>query len=282
MQAIMTWQDLRIRIAWNRCNRRRWAATRELPFTPEQRRKRRNVLLYFWAGEGWRRLPEGEVAVRAGICHWSRPGWSYACRQAPEQPLGITAIHFDLVDADGRVVPPDEVDLPPEVLMVRQPHLVEEVTSHVALLAMESRAGAAPSPSALAAAETLLRGLLAMLAADLQPGATSEGGARTMWPEVSRYLHDNLQAPPTLTALAARWGYTRSHFSRLFAAHFGLPPHRYLLNARLALAKELLRDTELPVAQVAELAGFADPAQFARRFRQATGLTATAYRQQER
>ena len=280
MTRTVNWQNLRIRIAWNRCNRRRWPPTRELPFTPEQRRKRRNVLLYFWAGEGRRRLPGGEVAVKAGACHWSRPGWAYVCRQAPDKPLGITAIHFDLVDAAERVVPPKDVELPPEALTVRNPQLVDEVTAHIAQLSMQSRAGAALSPAAQEAAEALLRGVLLMLdAASRQPGLTGRA-ADTLWPEVTRYLHENLQAPPSLSDLAARWGYTRSHFSRLFSTHFGVAPHRYILNARLALAKELLRDTDLPVNHLAALAGFGDAAQFSRVFRHVARMTARAYRRQ--
>lgn len=281
MTRTVNWQNLRIRIAWNRCSRRRWPATHELAFTPEQRRKRRNVLLYFWAGEGWRRLPAGETPVRTGDCHWSRPGPTYGCRQAPDKPLGITAVHFDLLDAEGRVVPPATVALPPEVLTVRQPRLVDEITAHIAQLSMQCRAGVAAAPALLAAAETLLHGLLLTLDADTRGSEPPGRAAQTLWPEVTRYLHEHLQAPPPLAALARRWGYTRSHFSRLFAAHFGVPPHRYILNARIALAKELLRETEIPIAQVAELAGFANAAQFARRFRLGAGVTASAYRTRE-
>lgn len=275
---VIGWQNLRPRIAWNRCHRRRWPATRELAFTPEQRRKRRHVLLYVWAGEGWRRLPAGETPVATGACHWSRPGWSYACHQAPDSPLGITAIHFDLVDAQGRVVPPAATELPPEVLAVRQPRLADEITAHIAQLSMQCRAGVAVAPALLAAGETLLHGLLLTLDADSRTPDPPGRAGQTLWPEVARHLHEHLQAPPSLADLAEHWGYTRSHFSRLFTAHFGLPPHRYILNARIALAKELLRDSELPVAQVAELAGFAAPAELSRCFRRTTGMSPTRYR----
>ncbi len=41
--------------------------------------------------------------------------------------------------------------------------------------------------------------------------------------------------------LAAEAGYTRSHFSRLFKTQTGLSPKQYIINARIALANELLR-----------------------------------------
>ncbi len=281
MTRAVNWQTLRIRIAWSRCNRRQWPPTRELPFTPEQRRKRRNVLLYFWAGEGRRRLPEGEVAVTAGACHWSRPGWSYSCRQAPDKPLGITAIHFDLLDAAGQVIPPQECGLPGEVLTIRYPRLVDEVTAHIAHLSMRMRAGSALARPEQDSAAEMLHGILVLLDGDSRGPEAAGRAGQALWPEVTRHLHEHLQAPPSLAELARHWGYTRSHFSRLFAARFGVPPHRYILNARIALAKELLRETEIPIAQVAELAGFANAAQFARRFRLGAGVTASAYRARE-
>jgi len=254
----------------------------DLPFSSEQRHKPRHVLLYFWAGQGWRRTPEGEVPVAAGACHWSRPGWAYACRQSCRDPLGITAIHFDLADPEGLPVPSSGMSLPPEILTVRQPDLVNTITGHVAELAMQTRSGVGVDDDARQAAATLFRGLLLTLAADTaaDKGQTAPDGSR-MWPEVTRYVQENLAEPPSIQALARHWGYSRFHFTRLFTAQFGLPPQAYILNARLALAKELLRETELSIAQVAARTGFQSMARFSNGFRERTGLSPSAYRQQK-
>jgi len=280
MESLQKWQDLRIRIAWNRSSRRLWPAAPILDLSPEQRRKRRNVLLYFWTGEGKRRLSGHEAAVRSGICHWSRPGWSYSCRQSPTNPLGVSSIHFDFVDDAGRVVPPGELDLPPEELPVDDPQLVNRVTSHVAELAMHYRAGAAVHSVVMAGAEVMFRGLLLMLggAASRQHGTVS--GSKAMWPEVVRYIHEHLHAPPSQEQLARQWGYTRSHFARLFKAQLGTPPYRYLLKARIARAKELLRETDLPINGVAVMTGFSETSKFSRRFRQIAGVSPSEYRGQ--
>lgn len=276
---LLDWRDLRPRIVWSRCNRRLWGATSELPFSREQRRKPRHVLLYFWAGHGSRRVPSGEVAVAPGACHWSRPGWSYACRQSSAPPLGITAIHFDLLDPEGRLTPTTQTALPPEILAVRSPELVEAVTREIASQAIGIRAGIRPDSQRQQAAETLLHGLLLQLAADSAPASALHGPRATMWSEIAQHIQDNLPASLSVARLARRWGYSRSHFSREFTAHFGLPPQAYILNARLALAKELLRETDLPIGQIAEMSGFSGPAPFASRFLQKTKLTPTAYRQ---
>jgi AraC-like DNA-binding protein len=252
----------------------------ELSFNPEQRRKRRNVLLYFWSGEGWRRLPQGEVRVGAGSCHWSRPGWAYACRQMPDKPLGITAIHFDFVDADGCVVPSGDLDLPCEVLHVQDHGLVEQVTAHIAGLAMHYRAGATVHPESMDGAEQMLRGLLLTLSAEVSIPSRSgrQSPADEMWLEVVRYIHENLHSPPTQQQLAERWGYTRSHFSRLFKSRLGVSPQQYVLRARIARAKELLRETNAPIRGIGEMTGFTETSQFSRRFRSMTGTTPAQYR----
>ena len=277
---MVCWRDLMPRIVWGRCNRRRWAPAPELAFSREQRCKPRHVLLYFWAGEGRRLVPGGEVPVATGSCHWSRPGWSYACTQSSDDPLGITAIHFDLVDAEGRLVPPSRIELPPEVLPVQPPALAREVTGHIAALAMKIRSGVTPREGEKQAAEKLLHGLLLQLDAGTAGMTTADGPAAVMWTEVANTIQENLQAPPSVEYLAHKWGYSRSHFTRRFTGHFGLSPQAYMVNARMSLAKELLRETDLSCTQIASLTGFGDLARFSSRFRQKTGLSPTAYRAQ--
>lgn len=61
---------------------------------------------------------------------------------------------------------------------------------------------------------------------------------------------------PTLTALAQRLGVSDRHLRRIFAAEHGVTPMQYLQTRRLLLAKQLLTDSPLPIAQVALASGF--------------------------
>ncbi len=63
-------------------------------------------------------------------------------------------------------------------------------------------------------------------------------------------------APTGVAALAARLGVSDRHLRRIFAAEHGVTPLQYLQTRRLLLAKQLLTDTRLPVAQVALTSGF--------------------------
>lgn len=69
--------------------------------------------------------------------------------------------------------------------------------------------------------------------------------------------------------LAKVSGVSEAHFARCFQRAFGVPPHRYLLTCRIERAAALLRDTELPVTEVALLAGWRSLGTFGRTFRAA-------------
>ncbi len=86
-----------------------------------------------------------------------------------------------------------------------------------------------------------------------------------------------LDGDVSLAALAGAVGVDRFWFARLFRRSTGLAPHQYVLGRRVERAKALLRATDLPLAQVAALAGFADQAHLHRHFRRWVGVTPGAF-----
>ena len=64
---------------------------------------------------------------------------------------------------------------------------------------------------------------------------------------------------------------SEAHFARSFKEAFGLPPHRYLLTRRIERAKTLLRDTDLPIIDIAFVTGWKSLGTFGRTFRDVTG-----------
>jgi transcriptional regulator GlxA family with amidase domain len=71
--------------------------------------------------------------------------------------------------------------------------------------------------------------------------------------------------------LARVSGVSPAHFARSFRDAFGVPPHRYLLTRRIERAKALLRDTDLPVTEIAFQTGWNSLGTFGRTFRDVTG-----------
>lgn len=92
------------------------------------------------------------------------------------------------------------------------------------------------------------------------------------------YLQTHLAEDISVEDLADRIGLSRHHFSRRFAAAFGLPPVRYLREIRLRRASELLATGDLGVEEVAYRSGFSSASYFCRVFREGTGLTPTEFR----
>src|SRR5262245_59500116 len=71
--------------------------------------------------------------------------------------------------------------------------------------------------------------------------------------------------------LASVSGVSEAHFARSFKEAFGVPPHRYLLTRRIERAKTLLRDTDLPITEIAFQTGWGSLGTFGRTFRDITG-----------
>ena len=82
--------------------------------------------------------------------------------------------------------------------------------------------------------------------------------------------------------LARVSGVSAAHFARSFKEAFGVPPHRYLLTRRVERAMALLRDTDLPVTQIAFDTGWGSLGTFGRTFRDVTGESPGAIRTRER
>lgn len=74
-----------------------------------------------------------------------------------------------------------------------------------------------------------------------------------------------------ITRLAEVSAVSAAHFARGFKQAFGLPPHRYLLTRRIERAVALLRDTDLPITEIAFQTGWQSLGTFGRIFRDITG-----------
>lgn len=69
-----------------------------------------------------------------------------------------------------------------------------------------------------------------------------------------------------------------STFKRRCIDYYGLPPHRLIINYRMALAIRLLTTTRLPLSEVAQRCGYATVSHFIATFRRHYGTTPSCYR----
>jgi transcriptional regulator GlxA family with amidase domain len=82
--------------------------------------------------------------------------------------------------------------------------------------------------------------------------------------------------------LASVSGVSEAHFARCFKEAFGVPPHRYLLTRRIERASAMLRDTDLPITDIAFDTGWNSLGTFGRTFRDITGESPSQLRSRER
>ncbi len=81
----------------------------------------------------------------------------------------------------------------------------------------------------------------------------------------------HLDANIRVADLAAPCGLSSSYFVQAFKKSTGMTPHRWLMQRRVEKAKELLRNSETPAADVALACGFANQSHFTRVFSSVVG-----------
>ena len=85
--------------------------------------------------------------------------------------------------------------------------------------------------------------------------------------------------PHTLASLAGRAAMSTRTLQRQFRDATGMAPYAWLIRERVAIARDLLeQQTQLPVARVAELAGFGSEESMRRHFRRIALTSPAAYR----
>lgn len=91
-------------------------------------------------------------------------------------------------------------------------------------------------------------------------------------------IRETLAIGATVGDLAREVGLSRAHFARAFRISMGVPPHRYVLECRVARAKELLATTDQSLLEIALSVGFSSQSHFTETFRQLTGCTPRRFR----
>lgn len=99
--------------------------------------------------------------------------------------------------------------------------------------------------------------------------------------EVKSYLEQRADLNITLEELSTRFRCNPYHLLRSFKKAVGLPPHAYMLNARIERAKRLL-SAGVAVAAVAAETGFADQSHFHKTFRRILAATPRQYQKRSR
>jgi AraC-like DNA-binding protein len=94
-------------------------------------------------------------------------------------------------------------------------------------------------------------------------------------------MQKELDTPLRVESLSRRVGCSPGHFSRTFQKAVGLSFSDCLVRFRVTRGRQLLRRTNLQIAEIALLTGFADQTHFGRSFRKAYSMTPSEFRRQQ-
>lgn len=104
------------------------------------------------------------------------------------------------------------------------------------------------------------------------------GGERRA--QLLRVVSQAPESPRPLSQMARSVGMSDGHFTRCFAALTGTSPMAYRAALRHDLARRMLRDTALPVTEIAAALGVSSPAYFTAGFTAREGCSPTVFRRQ--
>lgn len=111
------------------------------------------------------------------------------------------------------------------------------------------------------------------------PRSQSTGGLAPWQLRLARTrMAESLDGRTSLAQIASDCGLSVNHFARAFSQSTGVPPHRWMTLRRVDSAKELIRTTALPMAEISVACGFADQSHLTRVFSAATGVTPSRWR----
>jgi AraC family transcriptional regulator len=113
----------------------------------------------------------------------------------------------------------------------------------------------------------------------MRPESRPMRGALAPWQErrAKESLRANLQGVP-LKEVAQECGLSVAHFSRAFRRTLGVAPHNWLIEQRIVLSKEKLRDDRLSLTDIAAECGFCDQSHFTHHFTRIVGVSPGAWR----
>lgn len=171
---------------------------------------------------------------------------------------------------------PRRVEIIPQFLL-RDP-VIEAVVTR---LGLEARNGS-PTGSLYAesACEFLAHHIVQEYSSLSRPPPRFSGGLSAhRLKVVTDYIEENLANPIALRELAVLARVSVRHFERAFRQSLGVPPHTYVLERRVAAARDLLLNHQaLTIEQIAERAGFSSSSHLASVFRRKTGYAPARFR----
>jgi len=121
-------------------------------------------------------------------------------------------------------------------------------------------------------------GKLQIIRSNDKPGGLAPWQLR----RATTYMAAHLDASVPLATIAAQIKLSESQLRRSFKVSTGITPRRWHLNLRIAKAQELLKESKVPMREIALETGFVALSHFCRTFRKVVGVPPSAWQRDHR
>jgi len=217
-----------------------------------------------------RKLSPGDITITpVGVpVHWKQVGHSFVIllRLSPEY---VRSVAGDEYASD-----PDRFEIR-EAFPTRDASIEDIAQRLLAALELEGQ-------DSQLYVETLTSELAVHLLRNYTRSGIDESPKASLSPHKLRraleYIDDNIGSPITLAALASVVALSPGHFAHAFREATGVAPHRYVVERRVELAKALLRQSDLPITEIADRIGCSSHSHFSVLFHRVAGLTPRQFR----
>lgn len=125
--------------------------------------------------------------------------------------------------------------------------------------------------------------LLMLLSIIINDGNSEQRGKnvnRQLMHNAKKYIESHFCENISTTDAAKSVDLSESRFRVLFGTAYGISPHKYLTDVRIAAAKEMLWNAEIPLSEIAEKCGFGSQQYFSDTFKRLVGISPGKYRVQ--
>jgi AraC family transcriptional regulator, transcriptional activator of pobA len=231
-------------------------------------------------------------ADTAGLLYVVAPGTAVDPGLVEHRDSGV-GVYFDpaALDGDGRspwpawrghpLLFPFAHGQPSGLLQLRVPPARQPVWGHmISSIETELAARREGYRQAVLAHLTLLLIDIARLAYDVVGDLRRSG--EPLLAEVFAVIDGGLSEPLSLRDVAHAVGVTPGHLTTVVRCRTGRTVQDWIIERRMAEARSLLAETDLPVGEVARHVGMSDPGYFSRLFRRAHGASPREWRAQAR
>jgi AraC-like DNA-binding protein len=214
-------------------------------------------------GRGELRLEEGSFELRAGVCFVVRPGARPLGTHDPRHRLVVFSCHFEPLGNAGELAWPDPMQVRDTAFFMASASRAEKLWRRGDELArLQSRL----------CVENMLRQLWD------EARETPPSPLDTAFEALAEHIRREPGEKWALDGMADTVHLSRAQFVRRFRLQFGQSPARFVIETRLERARQLLRETNLTLDQIAHALGYTNAQFFARQFRQFCGQTPGQWR----